>query len=141
MTSETSIRVVAAVVERDGRLLLGRRPDDKRHGGLWEFPGGKIEPGEDAFAAARRELVEELAIEVLQVGALLLSEKDIDSPFVIEFYPVHVTGDPEPLEHQAVGWFTPEELAMMPLAPADARFVSWYVTREPDAYPAHPPHA
>jgi 8-oxo-dGTP pyrophosphatase MutT (NUDIX family) len=55
--------VVAAVIERDGRLLVCQRPAHKRHGGLWEFPGGKCDPGESDAEAARRELsrVEQVA--------------------------------------------------------------------------------
>ena len=56
------VPVVAAVIRREGRYLLGRRPGHKRHGGLWEFPGGKLHDGEDAEAAAHRELDEELAL-------------------------------------------------------------------------------
>ena len=125
----TGVRVVAAVVVRDGRLLLGRRPDEKRHGGLWEFPGGKLDPGEGATEAAHRELAEELALRVTHVGDRLLAVEDEASPFVIEFYAVTVTGEPEALEHTSIGWFTPTELQTMPLAPADARFARWYATR------------
>ncbi len=125
----TAIRVVAAVLERDGCLLLGRRPDEKRHGGLWEFPGGKIEPGEGATEAANRELAEELALCVTHVGDRLLAVEDAASSFVIEFYAVAATGEPEALEHTSIGWFTPSELETMALAPADARFALWYATR------------
>lgn len=118
------IDVIAAVIERDGRYLVGRRPDEKRHGGLWEFPGGKVDPGETWLEAARRELLEELGMGAAAVGALLLSVHDEGSPFVIHFVEVEAKGDPMPLEHSAVGWYTPEEMAELPLAPADARFVS-----------------
>ena len=118
------IAVIAAVILRDGRYLVGRRPDGKRHGGLWEFPGGKVDPGETWLAAAGRELDEELGMGALGTGSLLLSVRDEGSPFVIHFLEVDATGDPVPSEHSAVGWFTPEELSALPLAPADARFVS-----------------
>jgi mutator protein MutT len=127
------VPVVAAVVQREARLLLGRRPDHKRHGGLWEFPGGKIDEGESPTEAARRELSEELAVDVLHVGERLLSVDDEASPFVIEFYPVRVSGEPKPLEHSKVGWFSVEELSTMQLAPADAEFMTWLTaTRRPD---------
>jgi mutator protein MutT len=63
-----SIRVIAAVLARGEKLLVCQRPPHKRHGGLWEFPGGKVEAGEDDETAARRELAEELGIEVESVG-------------------------------------------------------------------------
>ena len=121
----TPIRVIAAVIEREGRWLLGRRPQEKRHGGLWEFPGGKIDPGETPSDAARRELDEELAMRVDSVGDRLLVVQDRGSPFIIEFFQVSGSGTPKPLEHSEVGWFGLAELRKMPLAPADSAFVEW----------------
>lgn len=118
------IAVIAAVIERDGRYLVGQRPDEKRHGGLWEFPGGKVDAGESWLEAARRELAEELEMSTVGVGALLLSVHDEGSAFVIHFLEVETKGDPTALEHSAIGWHTPDELAALPLAPADAQFVS-----------------
>lgn len=117
------VPVIAAVIERDGRYLVGRRPDEKRHGGLWEFPGGKVDAGETWLDAARRELAEELGMRVSATGRLLLTVGDEGSAFVIHFLEVEASGDPVPTEHAAVAWHTPDELAAMPLAPADARFV------------------
>lgn len=116
--------VVAAVIARNGRYLIGRRPEHKRHGGLWEFPGGKVHEGEDHEEAVRRELDEELGLRTLRVGTLLCSESDPESPFVIHFMEAAVAGTPRPTEHSEVGWFTPEEMAALPMAPGDARFVS-----------------
>ncbi len=81
----TFTRVLAAVVRRDETYLIARRPRHKRHGGLWEFPGGKLEPLEDHLSAARRELAEELGIEVLNVGKVLFRQLDPGSEFLIEF--------------------------------------------------------
>jgi 8-oxo-dGTP diphosphatase len=120
---------VAAVVERDGRLLLGLRPEHKRHGGLWEFPGGKIDDGEDHASAARRELLEELDLHTQSVGARLFTVEDAGSPFVIEFYAVEVAGTPVAREHAALEWFTLEALDDLPLAPADRAFAGWYAGR------------
>jgi len=122
--------VVAAVIERDGHWLVGRRPDHKRHGGLWEFPGGKVDLGEDMAEATRRELAEELALEVTHVGDRLTTYHDDDSPFLIEFLHVQVTGTPQALEHSEVGWYTLEQLRIMPLAPADASCVAWLSRRD-----------
>ena len=121
MTPTAPISVVAALISRHGRYLLGRRPDDKRHGGLWEFPGGKLDAGESPLAAARRELAEELSLEVLSLGPIVISVRDSGSPFVIDFHEVQVRGEPAAHEHSALGWFTPQQMASLPLAPADAR--------------------
>lgn len=121
----TPVPVVAAVIERDGRVLVGRRPREKRHGGLWEFPGGKIDPGEDAERAASRELAEELSLTVTSVGSRLFSIADEASPFQIDFYPVVAEGEPVPHEHEELGWFTPRELLALDLAPADRAFSEW----------------
>ena len=113
------------MIERQGRWLLGRRPEEKRHGGLWEFPGGKMDAGEAPADAARRELSEELGLSVEAVEACLLVVEDDGSPFVIEFFETSVEGTPEALEHSELGWFSLAELQSMPLAPADDRFVRW----------------
>jgi 8-oxo-dGTP diphosphatase len=118
------VRVVAAVVRREGRYLLGLRSERKRHGGMWEFPGGKVDPGESTLEAARRELAEELEMEVTSVGELVLSVVDGHSPFVIDFVDAVAVGSPSALEHDALGWFTVDEMLEMRLAPADARFVA-----------------
>ena len=118
-----SIRVVAAVVRRGDRLLVCQRPAHKRHGGLWEFPGGKLEPGETIRDAARRELTEELDVVVRSVGEVEFSIADPGSHFVIEFHPVEIKGEPKCLEHSALAWLTPHELLDLPLAPSDRRYV------------------
>lgn len=119
----TPIRVVAAIIERHGRLLVCRRPEHKRHGGLWEFPGGKVEPGESHADALRRELREELAVEVVDVGEVVFSRADPGSPFVIDFVPVTIEGEPRALEHSALAWVAPEGLGDYALAPSDWEFV------------------
>jgi 8-oxo-dGTP diphosphatase len=117
------ILVVAAVVRRGGRYLVGRRPEFKRHGGLWEFPGGKVDLGESMLEAARRELAEELSLSTKRIGRTLFSSCDGDAPFEICFVEVAIEGEPIPHEHSEVGWFTASELGRLPLAPADAAFV------------------
>src|SRR5688500_10644629 len=92
--SPEKTRVLAAVVKRAGRLLLARRPPGKRHAGLWEFPEGKFLPGETPLDAARRELAEELGVEVAAVGDLLLAVPDQGSVFIVEFYQAEVAGEP-----------------------------------------------
>src|SRR5688500_16930335 len=63
--------VLAAVIGRNGRWLICERPLTKRHGGLWEFPGGKLEVGESLADAARREVAEELGVTAIHIGSVL----------------------------------------------------------------------
>jgi mutator protein MutT len=114
---------VAAVLRRGTAYLLGRRPEHKRHGGLWEFPGGKIHAGEDDLAAARRELAEELGLRVTAIGGILYIAADPGSAFEIRFVEVYAEGEPEAMEHSEIRWADAAELLRMELAPADARFV------------------
>jgi mutator protein MutT len=117
------IRVVAAVIERDGRYLVARRPEGKRHSGLWEFPGGKVEPGESDAEATRRELREELGVEVQAIGDELAQWHDPNSPFHIIFLSVQISDEPQCIEHMALAWLAPEDLVACRLAPSDRRFV------------------
>jgi len=121
----TPIRVLAAVIRRGGEYLVCLRPRHKRHGGLWEFPGGKLEAGETLQDAARRELEEELGVEVTGCAAgPIFSMHDAGSPFVIEFVPVEIAGEPQALEHEELRWATPPLLRTLDLAPSDAAFVA-----------------
>lgn len=126
-------RVLAAVVERGGRLLLARRPAGKRHAGLWEFPGGKFLPGETPLEAARRELSEELGVETTALGRLLWSAPDPGSPFLVEFHRVEIHGEPAALEHEALAWVLPEELPLYLLAPSDRAFADHLLMQKRDA--------
>jgi 8-oxo-dGTP diphosphatase len=118
------ISVVAAVIQRGDSYLICRRPVEKRHGGLWEFPGGKLQPEETAFEAVARELSEELGVTTLGVGPLLYSAQDPASPFVIQFYPVSIEGEPSPLEHSELAWVSPSQMHTHSLAPSDRAFVN-----------------
>ncbi len=129
MSAGAGTPVVAAVCLRGDRYLVAQRPGHKRHGGLWEFPGGKVHDGEDLAAAVRRELAEELELAVTGVGDALFEAADPRSPFRIIFVPVETEGDPVPHEHDQVRWCAPAELARLPMAPADAAFVTWLARR------------
>lgn len=119
------ILVLAAVVECGGKYLICKRPADKRHGGLWEFPGGKLEEGEDNLAAARRELREELGVDVVRVEPTLHSFDDPDSRFVINFVPTVISGTPICLEHDELQWLELSSMLNLALAPSDRRFVEY----------------
>ncbi len=121
--SESTIAVVAAVVTRDARYLVCQRAEGDRHGGLWEFPGGKLEPGESWLEAARRELREELAVEVVAgARAPRFIARDPGSPYEIAFLDVRIEGEPSCHEHQRLAWRSCAELAHLPLAPSDRHF-------------------
>jgi 8-oxo-dGTP diphosphatase len=125
------IVVVAAVVRDGDRYLVCRRPAHKRHGGLWEFPGGKVEAGETRADAVRRELEEELALEVLSVGATQFVATDPGTPYQVEFIEAVTAGVPTPLEHSEVAWCALRGLSGLPLAPTDARFVAEFLPGAP----------
>ncbi len=118
----TSIEVVAgALVDHAGRILLQQRHADRQHGGLWEFPGGKVESGESAVAALIRELHEELGIDLAPDGPeRLAAAADPAGGLVITLYTcLDWTGDPRCLDAQTLGWFTPQEMPGLAMPPLD----------------------
>lgn len=130
---EKTQRVAAAVIRRAGSVLICRRPSHKRHGGLWEFPGGKLKNGESIRDGIVRELSEELAVEVIDLKEPEFSIKDEGSEFVIEFVPVEIKGDPQCIEHTAIAWVAREMLKDYQLAPSDARYAEQVLIPNIDA--------
>jgi mutator protein MutT len=118
------IPVIAAVIHRGGKVLLGRRPHHKRHGGLWEFPGGKVDEGETEYEAVARELMEEFGVETRDAGLVVYECQDPGSQFLVRFLDASIRGQPEAREHSEIGWYEPASLHTVDLAPCDARFVS-----------------
>jgi 8-oxo-dGTP diphosphatase len=115
--------VAAAVIERsDGTFLLAQRPEGKPYPGYWEFPGGKIEPGEDARGALARELREELGIEVREATPWITRVYAYAHATVrLHFYRVtRWDGEPRPLEDQAIRWQRVEAPDVAPMLPANA---------------------
>ena len=119
------IEVAAALLSQDGRVLVQKRPATKTRGALWEFPGGKLEPGEDGPTALARECREELGISV-EVGAEVwsTSHRYEDAAPVTEvqlklFRCRLVEGTPQPLEKQELRWAEPGELSELPFVAAD----------------------
>jgi len=119
-----AIEVVAAVIERDGKLLITRRPEGSHLSGLWEFPGGKPQPGETFEQALRREIAEELGAE-LSVGERIetIEWQYPDKRVRLVFFRCDVRGEPRPLEGQEMAWVTPAELARYEFPPADAALI------------------
>ncbi len=118
--STALIRVLAALIHRDGRWLLALRPAGKRHAGCWEFPGGKVEPGESDHDALARELREELGVTLRSIGAERCAHRDGDSAFEVVFVDAVVDGIPYAHEHAALAWVSADEFSAYPLAPSDA---------------------
>lgn len=116
-----AIVVAAAIVERDGRVLVARRAAGKHMAGYWEFPGGKLEAGETAQACVIRELAEELGVAVV-AGEVIMRSRHRYSGGAIDLIAVaasfegavrHLT------DHDAIDWLEPHALAGIALAPAD----------------------
>ncbi|MEZ4233263.1 MAG: (deoxy)nucleoside triphosphate pyrophosphohydrolase [Polyangiaceae bacterium] len=113
----TRLHVVAAAIFTDQRVLAARRGAAMREALKWEFPGGKIEPGESAEAALARELREELDVQVLVGERLGVS---LTSSIELELYACRLhAGTPEPREHAELRWLTSGDLAVLDWAPAD----------------------
>ena len=115
------IEVVGAVFIRDGKVLAAKRGPDKALPGMWEFPGGKIEPGESAAEALRRELAEELKVDVEIRNYLTTTEYEYDFGIVsLATYYVELTSsDPVLTEHVEIRWLRKSELFDVDWAPAD----------------------
>ena len=116
--------VAAALVRADGRVCLQQRPWDKNHGGLWEFPGGKVDPGEHPRHALAREIEEELGAIVAPQD--LAPVAFIDSPhgngaglYILLYIARQWTGEVRCLEGAAVDWFRPEDIARQAMPPLD----------------------
>lgn len=120
-------RVAAAVVVRaDGRVLLAQRPAGKAYAGYWEFPGGKLEPGESPRDALARELVEELGIVVRRAAPWIVQEHVYPHAHVeLHFFRVFAF-DGEPVGHdgQAFSWQRPGAFDVAPLLPANTRVLA-----------------
>lgn len=115
------IEVVGAVVVRDGRVLCAQRGPGSETGGQWEFPGGKVEPGEAPAAALEREILEELGCRVRVGGPVTTTRHEYDALVVVlsTYWCSLVDGTPVPSEHEAVVWLAPSELDALDWAPAD----------------------
>ncbi|MBM3522752.1 MAG: 8-oxo-dGTP diphosphatase MutT, partial [Alphaproteobacteria bacterium] len=117
-----------ALVDDDGRVLIAQRPPGKAMAGLWEFPGGKVQPGETPEAALQRELHEELGIDI---ATACLAPFTFASHRYPEFHllmPVYLCrrwrGVPEAREGQTLAWVRPMRLSDFPMPPADIPLVA-----------------
>ncbi|MEA3109713.1 MAG: 8-oxo-dGTP diphosphatase, partial [Gammaproteobacteria bacterium] len=117
--------VAAAVTDTDGRVLIAQRPPGKHLAGGWEFPGGKLEPGEARAAGLARELREELGIAIqnprplIRVRHTYPSGEVLIDMWVVKSY----SGEPRGLDGQALRWLSQENLEKAELLPADGPIV------------------
>ncbi|MEM9228173.1 MAG: (deoxy)nucleoside triphosphate pyrophosphohydrolase [Pseudomonadota bacterium] len=125
----TAVLLVSAValVDADGRVLLAQRPSHKSMGGLWEFPGGKVEPGETPEVALIRELHEELGIDTWESCLAPLTFASYSYETFHLLMPLFAcrkwSGTPQPREGQALKWVKPNQLRDHPMPPADLPLV------------------
>jgi len=115
--------VAVALWREDGMVLLQQRRADRQHGGLWEFPGGKVELGESPPAAAIREIAEELAITLLQDSLepiSFASSAASDRPLTILLYLCRAwKGTPQCLDAAQIRWVAPAAISALPMPPLD----------------------
>jgi 8-oxo-dGTP diphosphatase len=128
------VHVVAAVIKRGDEILIARRPDHVHQGGKWEFPGGKVEPGEAVANALNRELQEELGIQVIDAKPLITIAHDYpDKQVLLDVWRVsQFAGEPQGLEGQEVKWVESECLPDYEFPAANVPIVA--AARLPSAY-------
>ena len=121
-----TVRVVAAIIERDGLYYATRRGEGE-HAGKWEFPGGKIEPGESAEEALHREIREELEIEIEITGRLGMVEYDYPRFHLsMDCFLCSASAEATPLlmVHSAAAWVSGKQMKRMDFLPADKDLVA-----------------
>ncbi|SNY59684.1 pyrimidine (deoxy)nucleoside triphosphate diphosphatase [Enterobacter sp. CC120223-11] len=124
-----TIDVVAAIIERDGLILLAQRPAHADQPGMWEFPGGKVEAGESQPEALVRELREELGIHALPAAYVASHQREV-SGRIIHLHAWHVpefSGELTAHEHSELVWVTPESAYQRELAPADIPLLDAFI--------------
>jgi 8-oxo-dGTP diphosphatase len=119
--------VACGLIDPDGRVLIAQRPPKKEMAGLWEFPGGKVEPQERPEEALIRELKEELGIAVQEPCLAPFTFASHTYPDFHLLMPLFVCrrwdGAPTPLEHTALKWVRPRDLPSYPMPPADVPLI------------------
>ena len=123
MATDTKIIsvVAGALMRRDGSFMLGSRPDGKPYAGYWEFPGGKVEPGETSYAALVREFQEEMGITITHATPWLTRIHHYEHASVhLRFFRIWAwEGTPQPHEGQAFAWLQPGQHSVQPMLPAN----------------------
>lgn len=123
-----TIKVGAAIIERDGKYLIAKRPEEKSFGGMWEFPGGKIEDGESDEGCLYREIKEEFPELIIFISEFFEKGEHEDENLGIRielfgYLAMHLFGNAIPVEHSSVKWVSPAEIENHNFAPADIPLV------------------
>lgn len=121
---KSTVVVAVALIDLDGRVLVQQRPAAKQHGGLWEFPGGKVEEGEAPEAALIRELREELGIDVESACLAPATFATAAGLVLLLFVCRKWRGTPQALEAAALQWLRPVALHALPMPPADKPLIA-----------------
>ncbi len=126
------IDVVAAIIERDGKILLAQRPPHADQPGMWEFAGGKVERGESQSAALTRELEEELAIIAQPVRYIASHQREVSGRLIHlhAWWVKEFRGEPVARYHSELRWCTPAEAFAFDLAPADIPLLNAFITQQ-----------
>jgi mutator protein MutT len=129
---DVRVEVVAAIVHRNGKILITRRLDHVHLAGLWEFPGGKVEAGESWEGALLREIREELGMEIAVGPEIFTIEHDYPTRSVrLHFFSCTVIrGEPQALDVSDLRWVTPAQLADFEFPPADAELIKKLIAGE-----------
>lgn len=129
------ITAVAGILWRDGKYLAVERPQGKIMAGYWEFPGGKIEPGETPLEALQRELEEELGVTKITASFWrIVTHAYAHGLITLHLFHVEAFhGEPAPLENQALRWLLPTEAPQLKFLPADLPIVAELATLPPHA--------
>ncbi len=136
-TAPSGLKIIlvsaGVLIDTDGRILMAQRPEGKTMAGLWEFPGGKVQPGESPEFALCRELEEELGLDLREscLSPIAFASHAYETFHLL--MPVYTcrmwNGDPVPREGQAIKWVKPNDLYDLPMPPADIPLISQIIDR------------
>lgn len=125
MVYKKKIVVTAAIIRHDGKILITERPEGRHLEGLWEFPGGKKEANEGLEECVKREIREEIGVDINPYELLLTVTHEYETKIVElhTFLCSLVSGTPAPLEGQKMQWVDPEELTLYQFPPPDQKII------------------